>query len=155
MSPNVSDLVSTPMTATDAAGTDQLSQAMTVLPIMVVPTASGVQSVQVPINASANQVLEKVCNQCELGQASFYALLCRGADELVQPNQTVSQLQNVGDLVLVERTSLRDAFFATPHTGSQPVVEQPKYKNAMDIISNYKVCCINWPGNLMGIGIFC
>lgn len=127
--------------AADELGTG-VSANRVVLQIMVVPHARGMTTVRVSPNATAQDVIHAVCKQCQLGSARTYALLFRDVDEVVPGERPVRGFVERTDLVLVERTSLPDAPSDT--TGlqrrSSKVPEQPKYKTAMDLISNYKVC---------------
>ena len=127
--------------AADELGTG-VSANRVVLQIMVVPHARGMTTVRVSPNATAQDVIHAVCEQCQLGSARTYALLFRDVDEVVPGERPVRGFVERTDLVLVERTSLPDAPSDT--TGlqrrSSKVPEQPKYKTAMDLISNYKVC---------------
>lgn len=124
----------TPASTTSSQQKDMLLQ------IMVVPTASGLLKVRVPMNATIYQVIEQVCEQCQLGHPSMYALLCRDADEILPLSRIVAQCAHTSsELVLVERTSLKHAMLMPVDAHMQPVLEEPKYKTAMDIISNYKV----------------
>lgn len=110
------------------------------LNIMVVPSARGMTSIRLPPHATAAQAIETVCERCQLGDPRAFALLFRDTDEVLPGTRPVRGFVERTDLVLVDRTSL-------PHaTSDQPVSrlestmpEQPKYKTAMDLISNYKV----------------
>ena len=126
--------------ASNALGGDA-SASRVVLHIMVVPGARGMTTVHVPPDATAQQVLHAVCEQCQLGRARTYALLFRDVDEVVSGDRSVQGFAERTDLVLVERTSLPDApsEAAGLQRRSSKVPEQPKYKTAMDLISNYKV----------------
>lgn len=56
---------------------------------------------------------------------------------MVDPQLTASDLQRTNDLALVELISLEGE--SMPKTSAAPILEEPKYTNAMDIISDYKV----------------
>ncbi|WFC96828.1 Component of a membrane-bound complex containing the Tor2p kinase [Malassezia brasiliensis] len=115
------------------------------LHIMVVPGARGMTTVRVPPDFTAQQVLHAICEQCQLGRAHTYALLFRDVDEVVPGDRSVRGFAQRTDLVLVERTSLPDApsDAAGLQRRSSKVPEQPKYKTAMDLISNYKAYTIS------------
>lgn len=109
------------------------------LRIMVVPAARGLMVVTMALQATAANVLQEVCRQCGFSDSGSYALLHRDSDELVSLQNTVSSFQSQGDLVLVERSSLPARIFEEGAAVQVPMLEQPKYNNAMDIISSYKV----------------
>ncbi|WFD23385.1 Component of a membrane-bound complex containing the Tor2p kinase [Malassezia equina] len=104
---------------------------------MVVPSAIGQVQVHVSQDASAAHVLEKVCRVCQLGSPTSYLLLHRDINDIIPPHQLVTDFSSTHELILVERTSLRREVSLAQHING-PLPEQPKYKNAMDLISSYK-----------------
>lgn len=107
------------------------------LTIMVVPSAIGQVQIHVSQDASAAHVLEQVCRVCQLGSPTSYSLLHRDINDIIPPHQLVTDFSSTHELILVERTSLRREASLAQHTNG-PLPEQPKYKNAMDLISSYK-----------------
>lgn len=107
------------------------------LTIMVVPTASGNTQIQVRPDTTTAEVLAAVCQQCHLEHPQNYALLRRDRGELIDMQLKAADFQHVDDLALVERTSMQAQALSND---LGPVLQQPKYKNAMDLITNYKVC---------------
>lgn len=126
-----SDAVSSPSTNLTDQGP------LTSLTLMVVPAAAGAVQVTVRPEATAAHVLEKVCRLCQLGSPTSYSLLHRDMDHAIPPHQLVADFPHTSELILVERNSLRRQDSLARHAHG-PVPEQPKYKNAMDLISSYK-----------------
>lgn len=120
------------------------SRALTILQIMVVPMANSRIQVQISPDATISNVIEHVCHDCNLGPMDLYVLLCQNTDEILSPNQVASNLDSTShDLVLVERTSLGKVVFPSRDSHAQAVLEEPKYKTAMDMISNYKAYSVS------------
>ncbi|KOS12698.1 hypothetical protein Malapachy_1315 [Malassezia pachydermatis] len=110
------------------------------LAIMVVPTASGNTQIQVRPDTTTAEVLAAVCQQCHLEHPQNYALLRRDRGELIDMQLKAADFQHVDDLALVERTSMQAQALSND---LGPVLQQPKYKNAMDLITNYKSYAVN------------
>lgn len=118
--------------------------AFMMLHIMVVPMANSQIQVQISPDATIGNVLEQVCHDCNLGPMDLYALLCQKTAEILSPNEVASKLECTShNLVLVERTSLGRAFVPARDTHAQAVLEEPKYKTAMDMISSYKAYSVS------------
>lgn len=117
---------------------------LTMLQIMVVPMGNSQIQVQISPDATIRNVLEQVCHDCNMGPMNLYALLCQNTNEILSPNQVASNLEFRGhDLVLVERASLEKVLFPSRDNHAQAVLEEPKYKTAMDMISNYKAYSVS------------
>lgn len=118
------------------------------LQVMVVPNARGMMSVQVPLTATTAYAISSVCRSCHLADPHDYVLLYRDVDELIPLSRPVRVFAHRTDLVLVERTSLPpdSERFTAGSLSATNIPEQPKYKTAMDLISNYKVCLAADPG---------
>ena len=119
-------------------------RAFMMLHIMVVPMANSQIQVQISPDATISNVLEQVCHDCNLGPMDLYALLCQKTAEILSPNEVASKLECTShNLVLVERTSLGRAFVTPRDSHAQAVLEEPKYKTAMDMISSYKAYSVS------------
>ena len=119
-------------------------RAFMMLHIMVVPMANSQIQVQISPDATISNVLEQVCHDCNLGPMDLYALLCQKTAEILSPNEVASKLECTShNLVLVERTSLGRAFVPARDSHAQAVLEEPKYKTAMDMISSYKAYSVS------------
>ena len=119
-------------------------RAFMMLHIMVVPMANSQIQVQISPDATISNVLEQVCHDCNLGPMDLYALLCQKTAEILSPNEMASKLECTShNLVLVERTSLGRAFVPARDSHAQAVLEEPKYKTAMDMISSYKAYSVS------------
>lgn len=114
------------------------------LNIMVVPTAVGHVQITVSQEASAAHVLAQVCQLCQLGSPNLYLLLHRDMDNIISPHQLVAEFSHTKELILVESKTLRRQVSLTRHANG-PLPEQPKYKNAMDLISSYKASIVGSP----------
>lgn len=112
------------------------------LNIMVVPSAIGHVQITVPQGASASHVLGNVCQIYHLGMPDLYSLYYRDMVNVIAPHQQVTDFSHTKDLILVERNSLGRQVSLARHADG-PLPEQPKYKDAMDLISSYKVSNID------------
>ncbi|WFD30610.1 Component of a membrane-bound complex containing the Tor2p kinase [Malassezia sp. CBS 17886] len=130
-----------PSAATGPAPVASTLRARLPLQVMVVPAAGGVVTVDVEATSSAVDVVSALCAECGLKDAASYALLDRDSGTAIRMDHPTASLHGHSDLALVERSSLpEDTAAELQHAcgGGGLVPEQPRYTNAMDLISNYK-----------------